>query len=59
MKSFKGSFLWSAPEYLKGSPCSASDIWSLGCAFVELASGKLPWYHKKFDNQLQVAKFIV
>lgn len=59
VKSFKGSFLWSAPESLIGASCLASDVWSLGCAFVELASGKVPWHDKNFDNEFQAIKFIV
>lgn len=37
---FKGSLLWMAPECFTGKPIGRrSDIWSLGCTLIELASG--------------------
>ena len=59
VKSFRGSYLWTAPECLLGNPCLASDIWSLGCLMIELVSAKLPWQDKKFDNQYQAILHIV
>lgn len=41
---FKGSLLWMAPECFTGKPIGRrSDIWSLGCTLIELASGQHPW----------------
>ncbi|XP_019169008.1 PREDICTED: mitogen-activated protein kinase kinase kinase NPK1-like [Ipomoea nil] len=43
-----GSPLWMAPETLRnqgGLDC-ASDIWSLGCTIIEMATGNLPWAGK-------------
>ena len=37
---------WMAPEIieLKG-PCTASDIWSLGCTIIEFVTGSPPYSH--------------
>ena len=35
-----------APEILFGSPYGRrSDIWSVGCTILEIASGKHPWFY--------------
>ena len=42
--SITGSFLWMAPEVVFQKPIGRrSDIWSLGCTIIELASGNYPW----------------
>ncbi|CAH9130761.1 unnamed protein product [Cuscuta epithymum] len=48
---FGGSPLWMAPETLRneGIFC-ASDIWSLGCTVIEMATGQLPWAGKISNN---------
>ena len=39
-----GTLLWKAPELLKfGKPSKASDIYSLGIVFWELATGRVPY----------------
>ena len=39
-----GSFLWMAPEAINMQKIGRrSDIWSLGCTMIELASGNYPW----------------
>ena len=46
-----GTALWMAPEVCRqagrGLP---SDIWSLGCTILEMATAKDPWYPLEFDN---------
>jgi len=45
LNEFKGSILWMAPECFTGSPVGRrSDIWSLGCTLIELASARHPWH---------------
>jgi len=39
-----GSILWMAPECLNAQPVGRrSDIWSLGCTLIELATANHPW----------------
>ncbi|PVU92830.1 hypothetical protein BB561_003592 [Smittium simulii] len=43
--SVQGSIFWMAPEIVKGENYSAKvDIWSLGCVFLEMWTGRRPWY---------------
>lgn len=49
----KGSILWMAPEAIKGIKVGRrSDIWSLGCTMVELATARHPWPNIKDLGQL-------
>lgn len=40
-----GSLLWAAPEAVQNRVCDQlkADIWSLGCALLEIATGARPW----------------
>lgn len=58
--SVVGSVFWMAPELLRGKPrlATCSDVWSLGCCVLEMATGHPPWSEKKFDNILQACHVI-
>ncbi|BFI32687.1 mitogen-activated protein kinase kinase kinase 17/18 [Marchantia polymorpha subsp. ruderalis] len=44
--TMKGTPLWMAPEVVAlAEQGPASDIWSLGCTVLEMATGKAPWIH--------------
>lgn len=49
----RGSVPWMAPEVVKETGYGRrSDIWSLGCTILEMATGKAPWSEFNFDNQI-------
>ena len=46
-----------APEIISNSFYGVkSDIWSLGCVLIEMATSRLPWLY--FDNVLNAIKII-
>lgn len=61
-KSYRGSPLWMAPEVIRGEyQGPESDVWSLGCTVIEMATGKPPWeaeacsvYKIGFSDELPV-----
>ncbi|CAE7245848.1 MAPKKK3 [Symbiodinium microadriaticum] len=58
--SVAGSVFWMAPELFRGRGklTTTSDIWSLGCCVLEMATGSPPWFEKRFDNILQACHVI-
>jgi serine/threonine protein kinase len=47
-KSFKGTPNWMAPEVVKNESFTRfSDIWSIGCTVIEMATGHPPWVEHK------------
>ena len=55
--SFNGTPNWMAPEIISNSKATRySDIWSIGCAILEMYQGEPPYYDKK--DPLNVYKCI-
>lgn len=50
-QSLRGSIPWMAPEVIQQTGYGRrSDVWSLGCVVIEMATAKHPWGH--FDNPM-------
>ncbi|KAI9312946.1 kinase-like domain-containing protein [Dichotomocladium elegans] len=44
--SLRGSVYWMAPEVVKNEPYGPTvDIWGLGCAVLEMFTGRRPWFY--------------
>jgi serine/threonine protein kinase len=51
-RTLSGSVPWMAPEVIQQTGYGRrSDVWSLGCVAIEMATAKHPW--GKFDNLMQ------
>ncbi|CAI9114665.1 OLC1v1015437C1 [Oldenlandia corymbosa var. corymbosa] len=56
-KPRQGSLFWMAPEAARnGGYCCVSDIWSLGCTFVEMVNGKFPYIN--LNNAVEIERAI-
>jgi len=51
-RTLKGSVPWMAPEVIQqnGQAGRRSDVWSLGCVVIEMATSRQPW--GGFDNHM-------
>ena len=58
LHAFAGTPSFMAPEMLteQGS-CAASDIWSLGCTVLQMATGLPPWHWKGFTSVIELVGF--
>ena len=58
LHAFAGTPSFMAPEMLteQGS-CAASDIWSLGCTVLQMATGLPPWHWKGFTSVVELVGF--
>ncbi|XP_077125183.1 serine/threonine-protein kinase ULK4 [Ranitomeya variabilis] len=50
----KGSPVYAAPEIIKGADFSIlSDLWSLGCIFYEMFTGRPPFFSESFSELIE------
>eukprot|EP00755_Sulcionema_specki_P033823 Sspe_Gene.101612::Locus_76211_Transcript_1_1_Confidence_1.000_Length_1827::g.101612::m.101612 len=56
---YRGTALWMAPEVVREKKFSLSaDIWSLGCTFIEMASGSIPWAERSLEGPMVIINFL-
>ncbi|PBJ71774.1 protein kinase [Trypanosoma cruzi cruzi] len=55
-----GTLRWMAPELLRGDvgPTKASDMWSVGCALIEMLSTEAPWSEYEFESEEQIMNLL-
>jgi serine/threonine protein kinase len=47
-----GTPVYMAPEFISGSVHQKSDVWSVGCTLLELATGRRPWHETNVHAHL-------
>lgn len=52
-KGIHGTSMWMSPECIQSEKeiTEKTDLWSLGCTVVEMATGRAPWYEAHFTNE--------
>jgi serine/threonine protein kinase len=55
-----GTLLWMAPELVRGESqaSKASDVWSLGCAIIEMITAEFPWNEFDFESEEHIANLL-
>ncbi|CCW71207.1 unnamed protein product [Phytomonas sp. Hart1] len=60
-----GTLRWMDPDLFRvdsaapsAGPTKASDIWSVGCAMVEMMSGEAPWFEYEFESKEQIVNLL-
>jgi serine/threonine protein kinase/PAS domain-containing protein len=55
-----GTLLWMAPELVRGESqaSKASDVWSLGCAIIEMITAEFPWNEYDFESEEHIANLL-
>ena len=54
-----GTSMWMSPECVSATGVTEkTDIWSLGCTIVEMATGRAPWHEAHFTNEWAALFFI-
>ena len=54
----KGTLNWMAPEVIKQTMLGRqSDIWSVGCTVLEMATGQPPWFSLAKPNCTSVRRY--
>jgi len=56
--SVLGTPAFMSPEAITGKLSAKSDVWSLGCTVLELATGETPYLERSFEHPLQLLLLI-
>ncbi|CCW61097.1 unnamed protein product [Phytomonas sp. EM1] len=60
-----GTLRWMDPDLFRSDatvpsigPTKASDLWSVGCAMIEMMSGEAPWFEYEFESNEQIVNLL-